>query len=173
MKSYSLFKTMMMVITILSIGLGTTMSMAASTKIAGQFKQKYTKQEVLPVPQAEGHILMLTETQGSNTNRGQSDYMDSAQIVLREIVDLEQGNGSHSGYVIETSSNGDEVIAKFSGQITTVMVEGKPNTTMKGSWSKIRGTGEYEGIKGSGTYDGHFISENEYVIDWNGYYFLQ
>jgi hypothetical protein len=161
-----------MVITVLSLGLGTTASIAGSTKIAGQFKQKYTKQEVLPVPQAEGHMLMLTETQGSNTNRGQNDYMDSAQVVLREIVDLEQGNGSHSGYVIETSSNGDEVIAKFSGQVTTVMVEGQPNTTMKGSWSKIRGTGKYEGIKGSGTYDGHFISENEYVIDWNGYYFL-
>lgn len=71
-------------------------------------------------------------------------------------------------------SNGDETVTSFNGKVTTTMTaEGQPNTTMSGSWEKVSGKGQYKGIQGSGTYKGYFTSESEYVIDWNGYYFLQ
>ncbi len=176
MKSYNVFKTITMVIALLSLALGATLSMAASTKIAGQFNQTYTKQEVIPVPQGQGHMLMLTETQGKNSNKGEASYMDGATVVvvIDEIVDLNQGNGPHSGYVTQTMANGDETVTQFSGQVTTTLTaDGQPSTTMSGTWKKISGTGQYKGIKGSGTYNGRFISENQYVVDWKGYYFLQ
>lgn len=175
MKSYNLIKTIMMIIVMLSLGLVTTASMAGSfEKIAGQFKQAYSKQEVLPVPQVQGRMIMLTQSKGKGTNTNGSGYMDGAQVVINEIVDLNQGNGPHSGYVTQTMSNGDETVTRFSGQVSTTLTsDGQPNTTFSGRWENVSGAGQYTGITGSGSYNGHFISEKEYVVDWDGYYYLQ
>ena len=146
--------------------------MAASTRISGHFEQAYVKQEVLPVPQAQGHMIMLTQANGTNKDTNGTGFMDGAQVVIQEIADLNQGNGPHSGYVIQTMSNGDEVVVKINGRIsTTLTAEGQPNTSFSGDWKFKSGTGQYKNIKGSGTYQGHFTSEKEYVVDWNGYYF--
>ena len=175
MKSYNFFRTMMVVIAILSSSLVTTASVAGSfEKIAGQFKQAYTKQEVLPVPQAQGHMIMLTQSKGKGTSTNGSGYMNGAQVVISEIVDLNQGNGPHSGYVTQTMPNGDETVTRFSGLVSTTLTpDGQPNTTFSGRWENVNGTGQYTGITGSGVYNGHFTSEKEYVVDWDGYYYLQ
>ncbi|MBI4005548.1 MAG: hypothetical protein HY356_02665 [Gammaproteobacteria bacterium] len=175
MKSYNYFKAMVMVMAMLSLGLVTSASMAGNfEKIAGQFNQTYSKQEVLPVPQAQGHIIMLTQSKGKGTSTNGSGYMDGAQVVINEIVDLNQGNGPHSGYVTQTMPNGDETVTRFTGQVSTILTsEGQPNTTFSGRWENVSGAGQYTGITGSGTYNGHFVSEKEYVVDWEGYYFLQ
>lgn len=175
MKSLNLLKTMMLVISMLSLGLAASVSTAGSFKeIKGQFRQTYTKQEVLTVPQTEGLMVMLTQSSGNGKSTNGSGYMDGAQVVIQEIADLKQGNGPHSGYAIQTMSNGDETVTRFFGEIsTTLSPDGKPNTTFSGKWDTISGKGQYTGITGNGTYNGYFISENEYVVDWSGYYFLQ
>ena len=174
MKSHALLKSVCVSVVTVMFGLTTLSAMAGSTRIAGTFSQSYSKQEVLPIPQAQGHIIMLTESQGSNSNTNGSGYMDGAKVVISEIVDLNRGNGPHQGYVTQTMSNGDETVTHFNGKVTTTMTaEERPNTTMKGSWKTIRGTGQYSGIKGSGTYAGYFTSEKDYVVDWKGYYFIQ
>ena len=175
MKSYNLIKTMMMTITMLSLGLVMTASMAGNfEKIAGQFNQTYSKQEVLPVPQVQGRMIMLTQSKGKGTSINGSGYMDGAQVVISEIVELNQVNGPHSGYVTQTMPNGDETVTRFTGQVSTTLTsDGQPNTTFSGRWENVSGAGQYTGITGSGTYNGHFVSEKEYVVDWDGYYYLQ
>ena len=174
MKSFNAIRPVMMGMTLVSLGLLTPMSMAGSfEEIAGQYKQAYTKQEALPVPQAQGHVIMLTQSKGTGKSTNGSAYMDGAQVVISEIADISQGNGPHSGYVTQTMANGDETVTRFSGRITTTLTpEGQPNTTFAGRWENVSGSGQYTGITGSGAYNGHFISENEYVVDWSGYYYV-
>jgi len=174
MKTLHLFKTFIMSIFMLTLGLGSAVSMAGNyEKIQGQFNQAYTKQEAVTIPQTQGHMVMLTQSKGKNTNTNGAGYMHGAQVVIDEIIDLNQGNGPHSGYVIQTMPNGDETVTKYSGLVTTTLtLEGQPNTTMAGKWEKFRGKGQYTGVTGSGTYTGHFVSESEYVIDYNGYIYV-
>lgn len=141
---------------------------AGGKAVAGQFTGTYAKQEALPISGADGHLLMLSEAQGRNVGKSGSDYMDGAAIINREIADLLQGNGSHSGYV-SMSMDGNETVSKWEGRVTTTLnKDGTPNTTFKGSWEAASGTGKYQGVKGNGTYQGYFTSQTDYVVDWNG-----
>jgi hypothetical protein len=141
---------------------------AAPTKIAGSFTVKYAEQHPLPIPDAEGHALMLGRVHGVNRSTGPTAYMDQGEVTSFEFGDLTQGNGPHQGY-ISMSQGSDSVISKWSGKVTTTLAPDKtPRTTFEGTWTKIRGTGQYSEITGKGTYKGHFISQIEYVCDWSG-----
>lgn len=140
----------------------------APSKIAGTFNAKYAEQHPLPVPDAEGHALMLGRVQGVNRSTGQTPYMDQAEVVNVEFGDLVQGNGPHQGYTT-FSQGADSVISKWSGKVTTTLAPDKtPRISFAGTWTKVRGTGQYNGITGKGTYKGHFISQDEYTCDWSG-----
>jgi hypothetical protein len=136
--------------------------------IKGTFSVKYVKQEALPVTDATGPVLILGEAQGVNESTGRQSYMDGAQVSNKEINELVQGNGTHRGYVTMTSRDGDQEITQWNGDVTTVMKDGQPMTSFKGTWQKISGTGKLQGIQGRGTYAGHFTSQTEYVVDYIG-----
>ena len=94
--------------------------------------------------------------------------MDGGTAINKDIADLFQGNGPHSGYVT-LSKDGSETVNKWHGAVTTTLnKDGTPNTTMKGEWQTIRGTGKYQNAEGSGTYQGYFTSQKDYVVDWSG-----
>lgn len=172
MNTMKFIQTLTTTTTLALLALSSPSSVAADTQIAGQFKVSYSKQEAIPVPDVEGQVLLLAQAEGSNvTNAG--DYMGGAQVTNREILDLRNGNGRHSGYVTFTK-DGSTVVDKWSGNVTTTLnPDGSPNITFEGSFEKISGTGKYQGIQGSGTYKGYFTSEKEYVVDWTGYYSLK
>ncbi|MBI2993225.1 MAG: hypothetical protein HYY48_03500 [Gammaproteobacteria bacterium] len=141
---------------------------AESKSVAGQFSVTYAKQEALPISDAEGHMLILGEAHGRNVGKNGSDYMDGGTVINKEIADLFQGNGPHSGYVT-MSKDGSDSVSKWQGEVTTTLnQDGTPNTTFKGSWEAASGTGKYQGVKGNGTYQGYFTSQTDYVVDWNG-----
>lgn len=147
-------------------------AMAEGSNISGSISLSYTKQEALPVAEAPGYTVLLGEVKGANKNTGSSDYMDGAAVTNREIVRLSQGNGPHSGY-ITLGKDGNSTIALWSGEVTTVMSpEGQPQTSFKGNWEYVAGTGKYDGIRGKGEYHGHFTSQTSYVVDWSGEYFV-
>jgi hypothetical protein len=129
---------------------------------SGSFDVAYAKRDVQPI--AEGHILMLTEATGVNRGGGR---FDGFSVSCREIVDLDKGNGSNSGYCLFVKG-GDEQIVKVGGPITTVMKDGHPSTTMTGKWVFVSATGAFAGSKGEGTYAGYFTAEDKYHIDWKG-----
>jgi hypothetical protein len=139
-----------------------------ASKIGGTFQAKYAEQHPLPVPDAEGHALVLGRAQGVNRSTGATNYMDKGKVTNFEFADLIQGNGPQQGY-ISMSQGADTVISKWSGKVTTVLSADKtPVTTMQGTWTKAKGTGRYADASGKGTYKGHFTSQTEYTVEWSG-----
>ncbi len=144
---------------------------AETIQVSGHFEPSYTQRHVLGVPQTQGHVLMLTMAEGVNRDTSKTGYMDGAKVKIHEILDLHRGNGFSSGYVSQTMPNGDEVLVKIAGIVSTNMSgEGKPQTSFSGNWQLQKGAGEYEGISGSGTYKGYFTGETDFIVDWKGYY---
>jgi hypothetical protein len=146
-------------------GLVTTTALAEKIKDEGSFDASYVKREVVPVPDQEGHVLLLTESSGTSSNPG--GLIDGFPTTVYEIADLRQGNGPHQGYVIY-KKGADQQVVKWDGTVTTTMKDGKPNTTMKGKYVLVGGAGALAGIEGEGTYSGYFTAEDKFHIDWEG-----
>jgi hypothetical protein len=102
-------------------GLVTTTALAEKIKDEGSFDASYVKREVVPVPDQEGHMLLLTESSGTTTNPG--GLIDGFPTTVYEIADLRQGNGPHQGYVIY-KKGADQQVVKWDGTVTTTDNEG-------------------------------------------------
>jgi hypothetical protein len=151
------------------IGLGAGEALAGNAKATGGMDATYAKRDALPIADQEGHALLLTEAVGTNTNTSGSAYLDGFLFSIRETPDLVQGNGPTQGYVIFTKGD-DQQIVKINGMVTTVMKDGQPNTTIKGKWTVVKGSGRYAGIQGDGTYAGYFTAEDKFHVDWEGWH---
>lgn len=140
----------------------------APSKIAGTFDAKYSEQHPLPVPDVEGHALVLGRAQGINRSTGPTPYMDKGEVTNLDFGDLTQGNGFHQGY-ITFSQSADTMISKWSGKVTTTLSPDKtPITAFEGTWTKVKGAGRYGAAAGKGSYKGHFTSQTEYTVEWSG-----
>ena len=62
----------------------------------------------------------------------------------------------------------DQLIVRFEGNVTTMLKDGQPKTTMKGSYAVVSASGALAGTKGEGSYSGYFTAEDKYRIDWEG-----
>lgn len=143
---------------------------AEGGKVAGSASLSYNKQEASLPSSANGHMLVFGELTGTNKNMDGSGYMDGAAVDNREVGQLFQGNGPHTGYYTMTKGT-DSTTALWKGQVTTVLAEdGSPRTSFKGTWEYVNGAGKYAGIKGAGNYSGYFTSKTTYNVDWNGEY---
>ena len=153
---------------ILIAGLIATMTNAGTNEMSGKATMTYTKKEVVPIGDTEGHILMLSVAIGTNSNTGNWDFMDGAAATTRSTAELTKGNGPQAGY-FTLSKDGNETVAKYKGTIKTVLSpEKKPIITFSGEWKYIKCAGIYEGCTGEGTYQGNFISENDYIVEFKG-----
>jgi hypothetical protein len=137
-------------------------------QLSGTHRFSVVQSQQIESSDAPGHVLMLAQAKGSNQSAGPAGFMDGAEIASASMADLVAGNGSNHGYDVQVSG-GDTVFTKWTGVVTTVLSPEKiPLTSLRGTWTKNRGTGRYAGIKGSGTYQGRFTSPTEYVVEWNG-----
>lgn len=165
-----LFKKIVSFMAIFTLAFMSSYVCAEGGKISGSATLSYTKQEALPITDAPGHLLLMGELNGTNKNTGSSAYMDGATVVNREIVQLFQGNGSHSGFYT-LSKDGSTATAMWKGEVTTVMAaDNTPQISFKGTWEYVAGSGKLQGIKGNGEYHGHFTSKTSYLVDWSGEY---
>ncbi len=142
--------------------------------ISGTFDCTYVKKDVAVIgaPQ-DAHVLVLSVCQGKNTNKGAGDYLDGASVLNQEIDDLAQGNGPQIGYATFTKG-ADSTRVRHEGQaLTTLNADKTPNTTLKGKWTFVSGTGQYTGVAGSGTYTGKVLSDTTFEVDWEGYLSLE
>jgi hypothetical protein len=158
----------------IAVALPATLLLAAmgnSAKVAhvsGKFLMKYTQQHPLPTGGPAAPLLLASESKGTNSNTGQTEYMDGAAVTIVETADLTQGSGPHRGYVT-FAKGGETSLNRFSGQIATRASETKqPVTTFEGTWTKISGTGRYDGVTGHGRYTGRMLSPTEFEVDWTG-----
>ena len=167
MKSvFYLFVSSLLFLFLLSVN--TTMADAGTKEMSGKATMTYTKKEVVPIGDTEGHIIMLGVSSGINTNTGSSDHMDGATATTSSTADLTKGNGPQAGY-FTLSKDGNETVAQYNGTIKTILSpEKKPITSFSGTWKYVKCKGIYEGCSGEGTYWGHFIAENDYVVEYKG-----
>ena len=136
---------------------------ANAESIAGQSKCFY-KPTVANVGNTDGYAVMFSDTNCSFSGSG---FNEGATVSNPEIANLHQGTGDHSGYY--TITNGvDATVAKWNGNVNTVMKDGNPMTSFKGQWEYVGGTGKFQGINGKGEYSGYFTSATEYTVDWKG-----
>jgi hypothetical protein len=154
---------------IAAMGLAPTSALAESVKDSGSYDATYTKRDIQPIPDQDGHVLMLIEATGTATSSGP---LNGFSVTERETADLRQGNGPQQGYVIFAKGS-DQLIVKFQGNITTTLKDGQPNTTMKGSYAIVSATGALAGMQGEGNYSGYFTAEDKYHIAWEGTRTLQ
>lgn len=136
--------------------------------ISGSAELTYTDQHAATVPDAPGHVLLVSEARGTNTSSDKA-YFAHASVVNVDHADLKQGSGHHWGYYA-MSLGADTVVARWSGSVTTTMKRDQPQTDFQGSWEYVKGTGAYVAIRGKGTYDGHFLAKDRYLVNWRGSY---
>ena len=148
-----------------AIGLMSPSAFADKIKDSGSFDATFVKREMQPIPDQDGHALILSEAAGTSTNPG--ELLDGFPVSVRDLVDLRQGTGPQQGYVIY-SKGADQEVLKIDGVVTTTMKDGHPNTTFKGNWVIVSGAGALAGIEGSGTYSGYFTAEDKYHVSWKG-----
>ncbi len=164
-----LVKTLVVLIAAFAIAaLLSTDAAAQVNAMSGKSKITFTKREMVPVGDAEGHVLVLTEASGTNENTGKWGFMAGATTFSRSIVDMTKGNGTQSGYFI-FSKDGNLAVSKYTGTIRTVLSpEGKPLTSYAGEWKWVKCTGIFEGCTGQGVYQGSTLSENEVLVEYKG-----
>jgi hypothetical protein len=141
---------------------------SARASISGVAHMKYSVQHALPSEHQANPVLLLDEAVGTNRSTGNTDYMQGAAVINREIANLVQGSGPHSGYVT-LASGADTTVSAWQGNVVTALgANSQPTTRFKGKWTTSRGTGKYAGSTGSGTYEGQILSQSEYTLTWKG-----
>ncbi len=150
---------------ILALGVETSLAQE-KTKISGKRYGVTMKTEVIQVDDTEGHVLLLTESRGV-------DVVMDGRFISRGFSDYVKGNGIHRGYSKTIDPEGDVAFATYEGKTTTTLSpEGKPITTIEGTFSFTRGTGKWENVHGGGNYKGKVIGEEIYTYDWEGEYYI-
>lgn len=147
------------------LGLASAEVVAGSVKDTGSMEGEVVKRDVQPIPDKDGHLLILSESSGTTSNPGGD--VDGYSFSIREALDLRQGSGSQRGYVI-FSKGSDQRVIGIEGTVTTTMKTGQPNTTIKGNWTVVGGQGALAGEQGTGTYSGYFTSPDKFHVDWSG-----
>lgn len=162
-------KTLIVLFAVLAVAaLVATDAAAQVNAMSGKSKVTYTKREMIPVGDVEGHVLVLSEASGTNENTGKWAFMEGATTFSRSIVDMTKGNGTMSGYFILSKDN-DLAVSKLTGTVKTVLSpEGKPLTSYSGEWKWVKCTGLYEGCAGQGVYQGSMLSEKEVQTEYKG-----
>jgi hypothetical protein len=133
-----------------------------TTRVAGTYTMTYSQRHPLPVPDADGHVVIATQATGTNQSTGPSPYEDRAQVTIIESADMTQGNGPHQGYAVMTL-NGNVIVNRWSGKLTTVLdKDHHPSTSFKGNWTSVKGP------PGRGTYEGRITGPDTYTVEWAG-----
>jgi len=138
--------------------------------VAGNITANYIMQDSTVIE--PGHKIMMSKSTGTNASTGTAAFMDGAECTNTMLADMTLDNGKHQGYLLMKKDDSSALV-KWSGNVTTKMVEGQPPaTTFEGKFTYVSGTGKYDGIMGEGTYRGAFTSTTAYTVEWQGDYHI-
>jgi hypothetical protein len=120
------------------------------------------KSEAVPIPDQEGHVLVLTETRGYDLQR-------HSNAVNRYVLDLVKGSGRAFGYGAVTETDGDVLYYTIEGKVTTAAGStGKPSTTAEGTWTSTGGTGKWKDREARGTWKSAVVGPDTSLTEWEG-----
>jgi hypothetical protein len=120
------------------------------------------KSEAFPIPDKEGHVLVVAETQGYDLQAGRT-------AVNRVVSDLVKGNGRTFGYGTATETDGDLLYYSFEGKVmTAVNAGGKQATTAEGTWMLTGGTGKWKQRDARGTWKNAVVGPGTVLAEWEG-----
>jgi hypothetical protein len=131
-------------------------------RVGGTYTMTYSQRHPIPVPDADGHVVIATQATGTNRSTGPTPFEDGAQVTIIESADMTQGSGPHEGYAVMTL-NGNVTVNRWSGKLTTVLgPDHQPATSFKGTWTSVKGP------TGQGTYEGRITGPDTYTVRWAG-----
>lgn len=159
-KSQTLFVSMMTAAFFMS----SAPNVYAGSPCEGSSNMTAEQQHVLPVTEADGHILMLSQDSGPMKSVG---MIGNGTATDRGMNRLFQGNGEGQGYHTLKTDEGT-VVVQWLGTVKTTLKDDRPNTTFEGNWEIIKGSGKFQDSKGQGSYNGYFTSETTRVVNWKG-----
>jgi hypothetical protein len=136
---------------------------ADSSDYSGTFTESVVKKVAMPLD-AQGRVIVVQVLQGTNKNTGRDDYMDGAQLLSSETLTLDKGNGPQSG-IVTFIKDGKGESYPYTGSVKTVLADGKPQTSGKGTWKALPG----DSMIGSGTYHWVLTSETDLSGEWKGH----
>ena len=127
--------------------LGSVIQAVAETKEVRTVCQ-FSKLEIMPVGDVEGHIFYIAETRGLAFVDGEvAVYVGWAK---GETI---KGIGPYDGYTKYTYEDGSTIVYKGQAAVR-VAPDGKTSLHEDGRGEITMGTGRFEGIKGSVSYTG-------------------
>src|SRR5215831_7299122 len=136
------------------------------TQFSGSFSGKSNSQAMIALKDTPGHEMSLIEINGPQ--KSSDPRWNGSTVSYWGISDLTAGNGTQTGYFMNTRANGDIDRGTFTARVTTA--DGA--TTMEGTWKHSGGTGAFSKITGNGTYKGRITSPSEVEVSWEGTYDL-
>lgn len=136
----------------------------AGSPCEGHSTMTAEQQHVLPVNEAEGHMLMLLQDSGPMKSTG---VIGNGTATDRGMNRLFHGNGEGQGYHTLSTDEGS-VVVKWEGTVSTILIDNTPNTSFTGTWEVLQGSGKFIDMQGQGSYNGYFTSETTRVINWEG-----
>jgi hypothetical protein len=127
--------------------LGSVKQAVAETK---EFRivSQFSKLDIMPVGDAEGHIFYNAELRGLSFEDG-----EVAVYVSWGQGELTKGIGPYDGYVKHIHQDGSTIVYKVQATMK-VAPDGKTSLHEGGKGEITMGTGRFEGIKGSISYTG-------------------
>ncbi len=108
-----------------------------------KFFNHVTKGEVLPIPDAEGHVVSLFAREGTVIFENGELAWHKATITN----DLIKGVGTHDEYLVFTFLDGSIIVSRMKGPSEPV----SPGAAARIKWEGdiTHGTGRFQGIKGT------------------------
>lgn len=111
-----------------------------------------TKVEGIPVPDVEGHVLLVYERRGVAI----FENGETAVYHTRGTANVINGQGPFDGYSQFIYKDGSTFMTEYTGTLT--MAPGEKLPSFKGKGKYIKGTGRFEGIKGKMSFTGKYIT---------------
>lgn len=161
MKKYHTLLTSVLATTLF---MGSAANVYAGSACKGHSTMTAEQQYALPVTQADGHMVMLLQDAGPMESTG---VIGNGTALDQGMNRLFQGNGEGQGYHTLSTDEGT-VVVQWAGTVNTVMKDNIPNTSFKGTWQVIQGSGKFLNMDGHGDYNGYFTSEKTRIINWKG-----
>ena len=133
---------------------------------SGSYTGRAQSQSVLVIPDVADHTLALAIIPA--VQKCTDPLWDGATCSYCGTTDTVAGQGTQSGYYINTRAGGDQDHGTFKGSVATNGGE----MTVEGTWTSTGGTGKLSKVSGNGTFKARTVSATDIEVVWDGTYSL-